>query len=93
MKRISEPRRHEIDDLEVTRTAYVVEASDVGKSQGNYLGVHRYTFQQDDVGRLLEVIKEKSPGAMSWRFGSVFKDLAAQYPETKPYIGAPSAQE
>lgn len=93
MRRISEPRRHEIDEVEVERIAYLVEASDVGKTQKLYLGQQSYTFQEDDVGRLLEVVKNKSPGAMSWRFGSMFKDLSAQYPETKPYIGAPSAQE
>lgn len=93
MRKVSEPRRHEIDDVDVQRIAYVIEESDVGKTQKMYLGQHPYTFLADDVGRLLEVIKNKSPGFMSWGFGSVFGDLRAQYPETKPYMGAPSAKD
>lgn len=93
MRKVSEIRRHEIDDVDVQRTAYLVEQSDVGKSQKMYLGQQPYTFLADDVGRLLEVIKNKSPGFMSWGFGSIFGDLRKQYPETKPYIGAPSASE
>lgn len=93
MKKVSEARRHETDIVEVQRTAYLVEEGDVGKSQKMYLGQEPYTFQADDVGRLLEVVKNKSPGFMSWSFGSIFKDLRQQYPETKPYMGAPSAKE
>ena len=94
MKKIGEPRRHEIDAVEVQRIAFLVEESDVGKTQKMYLGrPEPYQFQPDDVGRLLEVVKNKSPGFMAWGFGSVFADLRKQYPETKPYIGAPSAQE
>lgn len=93
MRKVSEIRRHEIDDVDVQRTAYLVEPTDVGKSQKMYLGQQPYTFLADDVGRLLEVIKNKSPGFMSWGFGSIFGDLRKQYPETKPYMGAPSASE
>ena len=93
VKKIGEPRRHEIDAVEVQRIPFLVEATDVGKTQKMYLGKEPYTFLPDDVGRLLEVIKNKSPGFMSWGFGSIFADLRKQYPETKPYIGAPSAQE
>lgn len=93
MRKVSDARRFTTDEVEVTRTAFVVEAGDVGKTQKNYLGQSPYTFQEDDVGRLLEVVKNKSPGAMSWRFGSMFNDLTAQFPETKPYLGAPSAGE
>lgn len=93
MRKVSEARRHEIDDVDVQRIAYVIEASDVGKTQKQYLGKQPYTFLADDVGRLLEVVKNKSPGFMSWGFGSIFADLRKQYPETKPYIGAPSALE
>lgn len=93
MRKVSEIRRHEIDDVDVQRTAYLVEPTDVGKSQKMYLGQQPYTFLADDVGRLLEVIKNKSPGFMSWGFGSIFGDLRKQYPETKPYMGAPSAAE
>lgn len=93
MRKVSEVRRHEIDEVEVQRTAYLVEPSDVGKSQKMYLGQSPYTFLPNDVGRLLEVVKNKSPGFMAWSFGSIFKDLRQEYPETKPYIGAPSAAE
>jgi hypothetical protein len=93
VKKVSEIRRHEIDDIEVQRTAYLVEPTDVGKVQKMYLGQQPYTFLADDVGRLLEVVKNKSPGFMAWSFGSIFKDLRQEYPETKPYIGAPSAKE
>lgn len=93
MKKIGEPRRHEINDVEVQRISYIVEESDVGKTQKMYLGQEPYTFLPDDVGRLLEVVKNKSPGSMAWGFGSVFKDLREQYPNPKPYMGAPSAKE
>lgn len=93
MRKIGESRRHEVDSVEVQRIAFIVEAGDVGKTQKMYLGQQPYTFLADDVGRLLEVVKNKSPGFMSWAFGSIFKDLRQQFPETKPYIGAPSAQE
>lgn len=86
MKKISDARRHEIDAPEVQRIGFVVEACDVGKTQSKYLGQESYTFQADDVGRLLEVVKNKSPGSMSWRFGSMFNDLKKQFPETKPYV-------
>lgn len=91
MKKVGEARRHEIDSIEVQRIPFLVEESDVGKSQKMYLGQSPYTFLPDDVGRLLEVVKNVSPGFMSWKFGSIFPYLRKQYPETKPYIGAPSA--
>ena len=93
MKKVGEARRHEVDEEQVQRIAFLVEESDVGKSQKMYLGQEPYTFQPDDVGRLLEVVKHVSPGFMSWKFGSIFQDLRKQYPESKPYIGAPSASE
>lgn len=93
MLKVSQARRHEGDGEQVQRIAFVVEANDVGKSQKMYLGQQPYTFLADDVGRLLEVVKNVSPGFMSWKFGSIFADLREQYPETKPYIGAPSASE
>lgn len=93
MQRLNDGRRFTTDEPEVSRIAFLVEASDVGKSQSMYLGQTTYTFLEDDVGRLIEVVKNKSPGFISWRFGSMFNDLVEQYPETKPYIGAPSAQE
>ena len=93
MKKVSKARRHEVDDEQVQRIAFLVEESDVGKTQKMYLGQQPYTFLADDVGRLLEVIKNVSPGFMSWKFGSIFPELRKQYPETKPYIGAPSASQ
>ena len=93
MKKVGEARRHEVDEEQVQRIAFLVEESDVGKSQKMYLGQSAYTFLADDVGRLLEVVKHASPGFMSWKFGSIFQDLRKQYPESKPYIGAPSASE
>lgn len=88
MLRLNDGRRHEIDEVEVKRIAYLVEASDVGKSQGMYLGQSDYVFLEDDVGRLIELVQNKSPGFVSWRFGSIFTDLSQQYPETKPYVKA-----
>lgn len=93
MQKVSDARRHEGDGEQVQRVAFLVEESDVGKTQKMYLGQMPYTFLADDVGRLLEVIKNVSPGFMSWKFGSVFPDLRQKYPETKPYQGAPSASE
>ena len=82
------------DPVDASRTAYVVEESDIGKQQVNYLGYNQaYTFQKDDVGRLIEVVRNMSPGSVSWYFGSVFANLRNQYPDPKPYIGAPSASE
>lgn len=93
MKRLNEGRRFTTDAIEVSRIAFVVEPSDVGKSQNMYLGQTTYTFAEDDVGRLIEVVKNVSPGFVSWRFGSIFTDLTDQYPDPKPYVGAPSASE
>jgi hypothetical protein len=93
VKKIGEPRRHEVDAVEVQRIAFLVEESDVGKTQKMYLGQTPYTFLPDDVGRLLEVVKNKSPGFMSWGFGSIFADLREQFPNPKPYMGAPSAKD
>lgn len=81
------------DEPEVKRIAVLIEASEVGKTQPNYLGQGTYTFLERDVGRLIEIVKEKSPGFTSWHFGSNFKELREQYPDPYPYIGAPSAQE
>lgn len=86
MNQLNDGRRHEIDNIEATRIAFLVEESDVGQSVPQYLGQTEYTFQADDVGRLVEVVMEKSPGFQAWGFGSVFADLRKQYPESKPYI-------
>lgn len=94
MKKLNEGQRFTTDPVDASRTAYMVEESDVGKQQLNYLGYNQtYTFQADDVGRLIEVVRNMSPGSVSWYFGSMFSELRKQYPDAKPYIGAPSAQE
>lgn len=93
MRRLNEFRQMFTDPPKAQRVAYLVEPTDVGVTQGFYLGQHNYVFVEDDVGRLVEVTKFMSPNSVSWRFGSVFKDLREQYPETKPYLGAPSAKE
>lgn len=93
MKKLGEPRRMAADPVEVQRISFLVEEVDVGKTQKMYLGQEPYTFLSDDVGRLLEVVKNMSPGFMSWGFGSIFTDLRTQYPNPKPYVGAPSASE
>ena len=93
MKKLGEPRRLVTDPIEVQRISFLVEETDVGKTQKMYLGQESYTFLPDDVGRLLEVVKNMSPGFMSWGFGSNFADLRELYPNPKPYMGAPSAAE
>lgn len=85
MRRLNDFRRMHTDPVEAQRVAYLVEPSDVGVTQGFYLGQTNYAFEEDDVGRLVEVTKFMSPKSVSWRFGSVFADLREQYPETKPY--------
>lgn len=86
MRRLNQGDRFTTDPYEVKRAAFLVETSDVGKTQQNYLGQHAYTFQEDDVGRLIEVITGFTPGFMSWTFGSMFAELRKQYPDSKPYI-------
>lgn len=86
MNQLNDGQRHVIDNLEATRIAFLVEEDDVGQTVPSYLGQSDYTFQPDDVGRLVEVVMEKSPGFQAWGFGSVFADLRKQYPDPKPYI-------
>lgn len=93
MKRLNDGRQFTTDEVGAKRYAYVVESGDVGKTQNMYLGQTNYTFLEDDIGRLIEVVVGKSPGFTSWRFGSIFTDLTDQYPDPKPYVGAPSASE
>lgn len=73
------------DPVEVSRTQFIVEQGDVGKTQPNYLGQQPYTFLADDVGRLIQVVKGFTAGFMSWSFSSSFKELRQQYPDPKPY--------
>lgn len=93
MQRLNQGRQFTTDPPGVKRTAYLVELGDVGKTQQSYLGQTPYTFQQDDVGRLVEVVTGFTAGFMSWGFSSTFEDLREAYPNPKPYIGAPSAKE
>jgi hypothetical protein len=93
MKQLNNGRRYVTDPIDSSRIAFLVEAEDVGVTQEMYLGQYDYTFEPEDVGRLVEVVQDMSPGFMSWRFGSMFSDLTDQYPETRPYQGAPSAGE
>lgn len=93
MRKLNQGRQYVTDPPEVKRTAFLVEAGDVSKTQPNYLGQSPYTFQADDVGRLVEVVVGFTPGFMSWGFSSIFQDLRKQYPDPKPYMGAPSASE
>lgn len=86
MRKLGEPRRYVTDHVDVKRTAFLVEEADVGKVQKQYLGQYSYTFEAKDVGRLVEVIQNYSPGYLSWGFGSIFSDLDAQYPDPYPYI-------
>lgn len=86
MNQLNDGRRHEVDAYPATRIAFLVEDADVGLVQESYLGQHNYTFKQQDVGRLVEVIVDKSPGFVSWGFGSVFGDLRQQYPDPFPYV-------
>lgn len=86
MKKLNQGRQYITDPPGVKRTAFHVEYSDVGKTQQQYLGQTPYTFQEDDVGRLVEVVVGFTPGFMSWGFSSVFADLRKQYPDPKPYV-------
>lgn len=86
MQQLNDGRRHEVDEYPATRIAFLVDETDVGLSQESYLGQHTYTFKQQDIGRLVEVVMDKSPGFVSWGFGSVFGDLRQQYPDPFPYV-------
>lgn len=85
MKKLNEGQRFVTDPIEAKRTAYLVEVADVGKEVPGYLGQSTYTLTESDVGRLVEVVINYSPGFVSWRFGSIFCDLRKQYPDPKPY--------
>ena len=93
MQALNQGRQFVTDPPKVRRVAALVEAEDVGSTLPMYLGQSDYTFTKDDVGRLIETVEEMSPGSFSWRFGSIFTDLATQYPDPFPYLGAPSASE
>lgn len=82
---LNQGRQYVTDHVDVLRTAALVETDDVGSSMGMYLGQHDYTFEVKDVGRLIEVIQNMSPGFMSWGFSSIFEDLREQYPDPFPY--------
>ena len=85
MNQLNDGDRYMTDPLDCKRIPFLVEETDVGTSQPMYLGQHDYTFEQKDVGRLVEVVLEYSPGFMSWGFGSIFDKLRKQYPDPFPY--------
>lgn len=93
MTPLNQGRRHVADHIDVLRTAALVEAADVGTTMSMYLGQQDYTFELKDVGRLVEVVQNMSPGFFSWGFVSIFADLREKYPDPFPYMGAPSASE
>lgn len=86
MKPLNQGQRYVTDHVDVLRTAALIEPDDVGSTMGMYLGQHDYTFETKDVGRLIEVIQNMSPGFMSWGFGSIFSDLNEQHPDPSPYV-------
>lgn len=85
MKLLNEGQRYITDPIDCLRTAFLVEEANVGETLMYFHGTKDYIFQEDDVGRLGELIQDMSPGSISWGFGSIFADLRAKYPETKPY--------
>lgn len=93
LKPLNQGRQFTTDPVDALRTGALVESDDVGTTMGQYLGTEDYTFKQEDVGRMIEVVQNMSPGFMSWYFGSIFSDLREKYPDPIPYIGAPSATE
>lgn len=86
MQQLNNGRRFTTDHLDVLRIALLVEKEDVGSEFDMYLGQTSYTFGEKDIGRLIEVVQNMSPGFMSWGFGSIFKDLNQQYPNPFPYV-------
>lgn len=86
MKQVNQGRQYVTDHVDILRTAALVETDDVGSVLPMYLGQHDYTFEAKDVGRLIEVIQNFSPGFMSWGFGSIFSDLRDAYPDPFPYV-------
>lgn len=53
------------------RTRFVIEQSDVGRSNHDYMGHKQgpYTYTQADVGRTIETIRDpKDPAYFSWGF-------------------------
>lgn len=85
MNQLNDGDRFMTDPFECRRIAFLVEETDVGTTQPMYLGQMDYTFEPKDVGRLLEVVLDYSPGFMSWGFGSKFSELRKQYPNPFPY--------
>lgn len=88
MNQLNEGQRFLTDPYEALRIAFLVEETDVGETLEMYLGQHDYTFEPKDVGRLIEVVQNYTPGFISWGFGSIFCDLRNQYPDPFPYAKA-----
>lgn len=61
-----------LDDTSI-RTRFMIEQCDVGRTSHDYLGHKRpaWTFRQEDVGRIIETIRDpKDPAYFSWSFVS-----------------------
>ncbi|MNO13212.1 hypothetical protein D3C76_28410 [compost metagenome] len=86
MEQLNQGRSYVSDPPFSRRVAFLVQEGDVGLTQEMYLGQEDYTFKPEDVGRLIEVVMDMSPGFLSWRFGSMFSDLTEQYPDPFPYV-------
>lgn len=88
MYQLNDGRQYVTDHVDVKRTAFLVEDIDVGTGLWQYLGQGEYTFVYKDVGRLIEIVQDMSPGFMSWGFGSIFVDLREKHPDPFPYVKA-----
>lgn len=86
MTPLNQGRQYITDPPSALRTAALVDPEDVGVTMSSYLGQHDYTFEEKDVGRLIEVVQNYSPGFVSWKFGSMFDDLREKYPDPFPYV-------
>lgn len=83
---LNQGRQYITDPSSCSRVAALVEQTDVGSTLPQYLGQQDYTFEQKDIGRLIETVENYSPGFFSWSFGSIFDDLRAQHPDPFPYV-------
>lgn len=86
MHQLNQGRQYVTDHVDVKRTAFLVEDDDVGSTLWQYLGQTEYTFVYKDVGRLIEIVQDFSPGFMSWGFASIFADLREKHPDPFPYV-------
>ena len=78
MKQLTEKRQHigingwGAESI-TERQAFIVEASDVGRTYDHYLGLNHksYTFRSTDMNRTIERITDGC-----WYFGSIFSDVS-----------------